>query len=171
MSGVIEKLDQVNREIAQLEAEQQALSENINIYQRRIESLPGVEEKLTLLTRDYETTRTNYQALLNKKFEARLSINLEKKQKDEAYKVLDPPYLPASPVSPKRNLIILVGIFMSLAVGLAAAFLIESLDTTIRSETDLKVLSPAQVITVIPNLVRLELDGMEFPRHQAGGPT
>lgn len=167
MRSVLDKLERVNREIAQLESEQQALTDNIAKFQRRIESLPSVEEKLTLLTRDYETTRANYQALLNKKFEARLSMNLEKKQKDDAFKVLDPPYLPASPASPRRDLIILVGTLVSMALGLGVAFTLESLDTTIRSAADLGSLSGAPVLAVIPHLRKANTDETEVQEEQA----
>ncbi len=167
--SILDKLDQVNREIARLETDQKTLSDNINQYQERIESLPGVEEKLTLLTRDYETTRTNYQALLSKKFEARLSMNLEKKQKDDAFKILDPAYLPVAPAFPNRFLIILVGFFLSTLIGVVAAFVIESLDTTIHRENDLHSISKIPVLAVIPNLDRLETDGPDLPEQKAAG--
>ncbi|MFH1017334.1 MAG: XrtA system polysaccharide chain length determinant [Pseudomonadota bacterium] len=167
--SILDKQDQVNHEIARLETDQQTLTENINQYQGRIESLPGVEEKLTLLTRDYETTRANYQALLNKKFEARLSMNLEKKQKDEAYKILDPAYLPVAPASPARALIVIAGFIFSMLAGLGTAFVIESLDTTIRDEADLENISKVPVIAVIPNLDRIGTSGPDHSERQATG--
>jgi polysaccharide biosynthesis transport protein len=165
--SVMEKQNQVNREIAQLEAEQNLLTDNINQYQHRIESLPGVEEKLTLLSRDYETTRANYQALLNKKFEAKLSMNLEKKQKDDAFKILDPAFLPVGAVFPKRDLVILCGFLFSLLLGITTAFVIESFDTTLRREKDLQALAKEPVLAVIPNLIQFPTHDHDFPERKA----
>ncbi|MFH1263186.1 MAG: GNVR domain-containing protein [Pseudomonadota bacterium] len=165
--SVLGKLERANHDVAQLEVTQERLEKDIADYQRRIERLPSVETQLILLTRDYDTTRTNYQALLNKKFEARLSINLEKKQKDAAFKVLDPAYLPASPDSPSRGLVVLMGILISGVLGLAVAFAAEALDTTIRSERDLRDFGPAPVIAMIPRL-RKSRDETAEPKQAAG---
>jgi uncharacterized protein involved in exopolysaccharide biosynthesis len=162
------KLAQANRDVAQLEQQMTTIQESIQKFQGRIERLPEVEQRMILLTRDYETTQRNYQALLNKKFEARMSVNLEKKQKDAAFKILDPAYLPAKPARPKRMLILLAGLFASLAAGFAAAFVLESLDNTVRSEADLANVSKFPVLTVIPTLGGIRPEPEKEPIRAAG---
>lgn len=142
----------IDREVSTLETEQETLLRDINDYQGRIERLPEVESKLTLLTRDYETTRDNYQALLKKKFEAQLSISSENKQQNSAFKTLDAANLPVAPISPRRDLIMIFGILASLAIGLGVGYFMTLLDTTIRTEADLQTFFKNPVLTVIPEL-------------------
>lgn len=167
--SIMDKVAQVNNEIAQLEGEQEALNRNIRIYQRRIERLPEIEEKLTLLTRDYETTRQNYQALLNKKFEAQLSVNLERKQQGDAFKILDPAFLPSQPVRPRRLFIALLGFLASCGLGCGVAFVMDGLDTTIRSRRDLAKVSKLPILAVIPTLSVPVLSSEDSDRKSAAG--
>jgi tyrosine-protein kinase Etk/Wzc len=76
----------------------------------------------TLLVREYVNTRDHYEALLNKKFEAALAMNLERQQVESAYKIIDQAFYPLVPVRPRRALIVIVGFFLSLGAGIATVF-------------------------------------------------
>jgi succinoglycan biosynthesis transport protein ExoP len=51
------------------------------------------------LTRNYETSRQNYQSLLDKTLSAGMSQDLERRQQAERFIVLDTAKTPAKPVS------------------------------------------------------------------------
>jgi len=128
------------------------LKEQIALYQRRIEDTPKREQELTLLTRDYELLKTNYQSLLDKKIQAQMAENLERKQQGEQFKILDPARLPEKPIKPDRNKILLIGVMLGLMAGLGLTWFRESLDRSFHSVSDVEVYLALPVIATIPNL-------------------
>src|SRR4030042_3190376 len=90
------------------------LKEQIALYQRRIEETPKREQELTLLTRDYDLMKTNYQSLLDKKIQSQMAENLERKQQGEQFKILDPARMPEKPIRPDRNKVFPIGAFIGL---------------------------------------------------------
>jgi polysaccharide chain length determinant protein (PEP-CTERM system associated) len=128
------------------------LKEQIALYQKRIEDTPKREQELTLLTRDYELMKNNYQSLLDKKIQAQMSENLERKQQGEQFKILDPACLPEKPFRPDRNKILLVGIAVGLAMGLGLAWFRESIDQSFYEVSDLETNLGLPVLATILNL-------------------
>jgi uncharacterized protein involved in exopolysaccharide biosynthesis len=90
-------------EAKRLSEEEKNLKTQIGLYQRRIEDTPKREQELVLLSRDYEMLKTNYQSLLDKNLQAQMAENLERKQKGEQFKILDPAVVPEKPIKPDRN--------------------------------------------------------------------
>jgi polysaccharide biosynthesis transport protein len=149
---------ELKRQVAELESSMKASQQEAPPAPPQNEEtarMAQVEEAKTdeAAFRDYESLKASYEALLKKQFDAQLSISLEQKQKTDAYKILDPAYLPMIPIWPKVGLIILFGSVFSLGLGLAGAFLRETLDSTIRGENDLKKVAQLSILTVIPPLL------------------
>ena len=128
------------------------LKEQIALYQRRIEETPKREQELTLLTRDYDLMKTNYQSLLDKKIQSQMAENLERKQQGEQFKILDLARLPEKPIKPDRNKILLIGCVIGLAAGLGLAWFRESLDKSFHTVSDLEDYLGISVLATIPNL-------------------
>ena len=128
------------------------LKEQINLYQRRIEDTPKREQELTLLTRDYELLKTNYQSLMDKKIQAQMAENLERKQQGEQFKILDPARLPEKPIKPDRNKILLIGAFVGLAMGLGLTWFRESLDQSFHAVSEIEDYLEIPVLAMVPNL-------------------
>jgi capsular polysaccharide biosynthesis protein len=63
--------------------------------------------------------------------------------------ILDPAQLPEGPYSPKPRLNIAVAFFLGLMVSVGLAFLIEYLDTTVKTQEDIEKLIGVPVIGVI----------------------
>jgi polysaccharide chain length determinant protein (PEP-CTERM system associated) len=128
------------------------LKEQIALYQRRIEDTPKKEQELTLLTRDYDLLKTNYQSLMDKKIQAQMAENLERKQQGEQFKILDPARLPEKPIKPDRNKILLIGGVIGLMGGLGLAWFRESLDQSFHTVSEVEDYLEISVIATIPNL-------------------
>jgi uncharacterized protein involved in exopolysaccharide biosynthesis len=139
-------------EVRRLKAEVRNLKDQIALYQKRIEDTPRREQELTLLTRDYDLLKTNYQSLLDKKIQAQMAENLERKQQGEQFKILDPARLPETPIKPDRNRILLIGVMMGLMAGLGLTWFRESLDRSFHSVSDVEVYLAIPVIATVPNL-------------------
>jgi len=147
-----DQYNEVQLEVRRLKGEAKNLKEQILLYQKRIEDTPKREQELTLLTRDYDLLKSNYQSLLDKRIQAQMAESLERKQQGEQFKVLDPARLPEKPIRPDRNKIMLIGAFIGLVAGLGLAWFRESLDESFHSESDLESYLGLPVLTSIPNL-------------------
>jgi succinoglycan biosynthesis transport protein ExoP len=132
--------------------EEKNLKEQMNLYQRRIEDTPKREQELTLLTRDYELLKTNYQSLLDKNLQAQMAENLERKQKGEQFKILDPAVLPEKPIKPDRNKILLIGGLLGIVLGIGLTWFRESLDQSFRTVSEVEEYLGIPVLATIPNL-------------------
>ncbi len=129
------------------------LKEQIAIYQKRIEETPKREQEIALLTRDYDLLKTSYQSLLDKKIQAQMAENLERKQQGEQFKILDPAHVPARPIKPDRNKILLMGGFMGLVAGFGLAWFRESMDQSFHAVSQVEDYLGIPVIATIPNLM------------------
>ncbi|MGQ9637634.1 MAG: GumC family protein [Thermodesulfobacteriota bacterium] len=128
------------------------IKEQIALYQKRIEDTPKKEQELILLTRDYDLLKANYQSLLDKKIQAQMAENLERKQQGEQFKVLDPARLPEKPVKPDRNRILLIGAVIGLVAGLGLTWFRESLDRSFHTVSEVENYLGISVLATLPNL-------------------
>jgi polysaccharide chain length determinant protein (PEP-CTERM system associated) len=99
-------------------------------YEGRVERTPSREQRLMVLVRDYENMQKNYQSLLDKKLNARIAENLEKRQKGEQFRIIDPANVPEKPDKPDTLLIMLAGLVIGCGVGFGMAL---QLDQTTKS--------------------------------------
>jgi polysaccharide chain length determinant protein (PEP-CTERM system associated) len=139
-------------EARRLKDEEGNLKKQIGLYQRKIEDTPKQEQELALLTRDYDLLKTNYQSLLDKKLQAQMGENLERKQKGEQFIILDPAVLPEKPIKPDRNRILLIGGVLGIVLGIGLTWVRESLDQSFRTVSDLEEDLGIPVLATIPNL-------------------
>jgi polysaccharide chain length determinant protein (PEP-CTERM system associated) len=130
-------------------AQQQHLQQQIGLYQSRVQLSPKVEEKYKDLTRDYQTALAFYNDLLAKKAQSAMATDLERSQQGEQFRILDPADLPEKPVFPNPVVFTVIGFVVGLMIGLAVAIIRAMLDTSIRTETDVKRIANLPVIGTI----------------------
>jgi polysaccharide chain length determinant protein (PEP-CTERM system associated) len=147
--GVRSQLEQTRVEMRSLRAKRDDVEHRIGAFQARVELAPRTEQGLATLTRDYQKLNENYLALLNKKLDAQMAEKLEKRWKGEHFRILDPAYLPESPVFPNRMRFLLMGLAAGLALGLACAFAADFLDDSFKSPQDLEANVSYPVLAVI----------------------
>jgi capsular polysaccharide biosynthesis protein len=111
-----------------------------------------MEQQYADITRDYDQSKTDYEALLAKKNQSEMSTDLEKTQQGERFRMLDPPNLPAKPYKPNRLLLCGAGLAVGLVLGGGFAFGKEKLSGKIYSEREIKKLVPFDVIAEIPTI-------------------
>jgi uncharacterized protein involved in exopolysaccharide biosynthesis len=146
------QIEELNFEIERLKTKQKTLEEQIRMYQARVENAPHHEQQVLILQRDYENTKKNYQSLLERKLNARVSENIEKRQQGENMRILDPAILPTKPYSPDQNRILLMGFLIGLATGVGLAYLREMSDTTFSRPEELEAVLQLPVLAAIPNI-------------------
>jgi polysaccharide chain length determinant protein (PEP-CTERM system associated) len=146
------EIESLDRQIAFREADEQRLKASIADYQRRIESVPGIESEWISLTRDYDTLQTTYRELLTKSEASKLAADLERRQIGEQFRVLDPARLPVNPIGSKRIQINAIGFGLGLLVGVGFAFLLETRDSSFRTEADVLEVLALPVVALVPHV-------------------
>jgi uncharacterized protein involved in exopolysaccharide biosynthesis len=81
----------------------------MNMQENRVSVAPSLQAQLTELMRDYTTVQESYTSLLKRSEEAKLSVNMERRQIGEQFRIIDGARLPEKPVSPDRFRINLLG--------------------------------------------------------------
>lgn len=140
----------VKSQITTLTRRESSVRRQLDQYASRVEVTPASEQQLTDLQRDYDISLQNYQALLEKKMSARLSENLEKRQKGARFRVVDPANLPQSPDQPNKPLVLSLGAAGGAAAGIALVFIIEFLNPAFRKPEDFDGVIDSPVLTSIP---------------------
>ena len=144
----------VDMEIERSKQEDAKVRTQIAQYRERIENTPAREQGMTLLTRDYNNTRESYASLLKKSQDAQQAENLERRQKGEQFKIIDPARIPEKPYKPDIPKILLIGLVLGLGGGVAAAFFREQMDRSFRDAEDLHVTFGFKVLANIPRIDR-----------------
>ena len=139
-------------EIERLKEEEGKVKGQINIYRARIENTPIREQEMTLIARDYQNTKESYQTLLKKSQEAQQAENLERRQKGEQFRVIDPARIPEKPFRPDIIKILLFGVLLGMGSGFGLAFFREQMDRSFRDAEDLEAALGFKVLTNIPKI-------------------
>jgi len=139
--------------IRSTEIEIERLKDQIKEYQRRVEATPNREQELMSLRRDYENIKESYNSLLNRKLEAEIAVNMEKKQKGEQFRIIDVARVPQRPVSPDLQRLFLITLAAGLGIGAALIFLMEKMDTSLRRPDDFEIGLGLAVLATVPRIL------------------
>ena len=134
----------------------------MKFYEERIENTPKREQDLLSLNRDYQNIQTTYNSLLGRKLESEISVNMEKKQKGEQFRILDTARLPQKPISPDMMKLFVLFLGAGLGVGGGIIFLLEYLDTSFRKPEDLEELLDLPVLCTVPRLLHKKEKRMQL---------
>ena len=128
------------------------LIEQTRVYQKRVEDTPKREQELLSLRRDYTNVKETYDSLLSRKLEAQMAVNMEKKQKGEQFRILDPARLPTKPIEPDMRKLFLLAVAAGLGLGGGLIFLLEYMDTSFKGSDDIESYFDLPLLATIPFL-------------------
>jgi succinoglycan biosynthesis transport protein ExoP len=146
------QLEQVNREIRGLQAEETRLRGEIANHQSRIKSAPWLEQEYQALSRDYASTRDFYGTLLKRYEEAQLAEVQEGRPQGQSLRLLDAAIAPTDPLAPDRLRLAMFGLIVSLGLAVVAVGVAERLDTSFHSVDDLKAHTLLPILARIPKM-------------------
>jgi polysaccharide chain length determinant protein (PEP-CTERM system associated) len=109
----------------------------VNSYQARLNATPDREEKAAAVTRDYEQSRTYYETLLSKMLQSEMATELEKRQQNEHFRVIDAANLPNAPYFPNPLVFCAAGLVAGTMMGLAITFFLAAINPRLYSESEL----------------------------------
>jgi polysaccharide chain length determinant protein (PEP-CTERM system associated) len=129
------------------------IRKQIVVYQSRIENTPRREQELLDLSRDYENLRTSYENLLNRKIEAEQAAALERRQKGEQFRVIDPARVPETYIKPDVKKILAMALVLAAGAGLGLALGREYLSNVFYDPGDVKKALDIPVLACVPLLL------------------
>ncbi len=139
-------------EIKRFQAEEANIGSQINKYRARIENVPSREQEMTSLAREYQNTKEAHEQLMKKSQDAQQSENLERRQKGEQFRVIDPARVPEKPFSPDIPKVLLIGFVISLGCSFGATIIREQMDRTFHDAGDVEVTLGRRVLATIPRI-------------------
>lgn len=155
VSPILRELQQQQLEIKKdIEATKDVLARlntQKKLHEFRVDNTPTREQQLATLTRDYENMQRNYQTLLDKRLNARIAENLERKQQGEQFRVIDPANLPESPEFPDKFRFVLVGLGVGCALGFGSAVMLEQMRTVFQDAEGTEHFLGIPVLGTIPD--------------------
>lgn len=147
---VLTQLKLIDKEIQKLNEDKRELTGQIQKYRRRLENAPKLEQMYVDLRRDYEQVNRTYQSLLQKKLQAEMAENLERTQKGEQFRILEPAHLPEKPFKPDVRKVLSMGLLLALACGFGLAFVREYFDQTFWERNELESALGLPVLVSVP---------------------
>jgi len=140
-------------EIKRLQDESVKLRAQMGQYRGRIEGATVREQQMSSIVQEYENTKRLYESLLRKSEEAQQAENLERRQKGEQFRVVDPARVPEKPVQPDIPKVLLLGLFGGIACGLGGIFAREQLDRSFHDPEDIEATLGFKVLANIPRII------------------
>lgn len=146
------QLDLTDHEIARLRESERDMVRQIDKYRTRIEQTPAREQDMASLIREHQSAKENYERLLQKSQNAQQAENLERRQKGEQFRIIDPARVPEKPISPNIPKIFLIGLLAGIGGGFGLAFLREQMDRSFRESGDVEITLGLEVLVAIPRI-------------------
>lgn len=146
-------MQQLNVSLSDAESRVAALRARVNEYANRVATLrtqsvtaPEIEAQLVQLNRDYQINRDNYQKLVERREQAKLSGDLSSATDMLTFRVVEPPLVANKASGPNRPLLF-SGVFaLALVAGLIGAVLMSQVRPTFLSHASLREVSGFPVL-------------------------
>lgn len=138
------------RQIAALQEQKALIASRITEIERLILGAPEVEREFNRLEREMTMLREQYEVITRRKAEAELGQMLENRQATDRFEALETALPPEFPVSRSRKKLALMGGVASVLAGLAAAFVVETMNPVIRSAAQMERMLGIQPVVAIP---------------------
>lgn len=140
-------------EIRVLAVDEQNTRREIARYQERVENAPRREQEFQELSRDYRTTQDVYASLLKRYEESKVAESMERREKGEQFRVLDPAIAPDSPDAPRRGRLFQVAAILALGFAGAIVAAAEMFDSSFHNAEEVRKFAGLPVLARIPRIV------------------
>ena len=163
LMDLVKQQSEEKSEVTLLRQREQILRASRNDHEKRVERSPAVEQELQTLERDYVSMKGNYAMMLDKRLQARVAENMEKRQTNGKFRILDPASLPRAPIIPNRSRVLMLGFLFGSVLGMGLSVLRERLTPQFRGPEDVELLMGPQLLVAIPDFSFLMKGQHQFP--------
>ncbi len=151
---------QVQMQLSQVEVDIASLRGGVAQHEREVaalsrlrDSAPEVEQEFSRLNRDYNVLKTQYEALVARLEQARVTDNAAQSG-IVRFEVIDPPRAKSDPVWPNRQLFMIAALFAGIAAGIAVGVLPQLLQPTFDNTASLARVTGLEVLGSVSFLRR-----------------
>lgn len=141
-----------------------AVNREIGGLTSKVTTLPNLEQDIVRLTRDVRVNSELYATLLNNLQQLRLV----KEGKVGNVRVVDSPVVPEEAVKPKRKQIVAIAGILGLLLGIALAFLRNSLRPGIKDPGEIEAITGLNVFATVPLSPAQKKHGQAIKQHTKG---
>lgn len=138
------------------EAAQKQIDEakaQIKALNDRLSQTPRVAEQLASLQQAHDALAASYNDYTTKRQSADAAASMERRQKGEQFRVLEPAYPATSPSSPNRLLLLAVGLLLGAAFGGVAILGLEMVDSSFHNARRLQDELQIPVLASVPAVI------------------
>ncbi|EHR72008.1 polysaccharide chain length determinant protein, PEP-CTERM locus subfamily [Burkholderiales bacterium JOSHI_001] len=155
-------------QVAALKARVAEFTSRYNQAREMLKTAPMIESEAAQLNRDYAIHKKNYEDLVARRESAAMAGDLEVAAGVADFRLIDPPRVSPTPVSPNRLLLLAAAMLAALAAGLFTAFAASQLRpvfhsaSELRNKLDLPLLGVVSMLTNEIDLRRKKMDMYRF---------
>ena len=113
--------------------------------------VPEIENELQQLNRDYDIQKKTYESLLARRGAATMGIGVQDSAGAQ-FRVIDPPRVSTTPVTPNRLMLLAGALMISLGAGVVAAFVASQLVPTFHDSRSLREVAQRPVVGMVSQL-------------------
>jgi protein tyrosine kinase modulator len=147
-TAIQQQMNQVDVDMAAMRSELSDHRRNVAELRRLTDAAPEVEAEYARLTRDYDVTKTQYNAMLERLERAKVSGDAEETGVVR-FNIVDPPSVDFDAVFPNRPLLLVVVLILGLGIGAGVAYLRHMLRPVFASERSLAEITGLPVLGVV----------------------
>jgi capsular exopolysaccharide synthesis family protein len=163
---VLKVVDGLRKECEVAVATETSLTKQMADLKDKAQMLNRKQYKLDELSREVDVNRQLYDTFFNRIKETSEAMDI----KTTNARIVDPAIASSNPIKPKRALLSVLAVIMSLMTGILVTFLREALDSTIRNRDDVLFKLHSYLLGVLPLLKDQDKAGnagLEFSRNSA----
>jgi len=138
-------LAEAEASVAALAARLADLEDRYNRMRSTAKLRPEFEAELAQLNRDYQVQKTNFEQLVQRREQAKLTGRMGESGGVD-FRVIDPPRVSSKPVAPNRLQLIMAALALSLGAGVAASFMVSQAFPTVSTVRDLRTVAQTSVL-------------------------
>ncbi len=142
-------VSRLETEVASVKVRVKAYEENVAALVSKLNLIPEIEAEFTGLNRDYDITKSKYEALLSRRESAELSRRAGASEQDVQFNVIEPPRVPLAPSGPNRVLFYTLVLFVGIGAGIVMAFLRSMISPVLTRASQLQSITDFPVFGVV----------------------
>lgn len=148
--NLVTQLDEADAQLQSLNRVKRDIFNEMEKYQKRIETSPVIEKEYNILIRDRESAQRRYEELVRQALQADSSAAMEKQDVGGKLALTEPPTFPLRPIRPNRPLIIGIALFIGLSASFVIIFAWEFLNPKIRSAQQIPRIASLPEVLELP---------------------
>jgi len=139
-------------EAADIKKQMASVNSAIAGFSARLQGLPAGQKEWSDLLREQATARGKLQELTANQSRSTLAIDLNNRRQGETLELVDAASLPTAPFEPKRAMVLPMGAFIGLVLGIIIVAVREVKDTSLKSLKDARLYTQLNILGSVPLL-------------------